>query len=130
MGLAEKRIQQEFESKTIPDTLKYHSEQTQGAMGQIKVAVDWASFEDDKAAYDNLSSVWAQPLQGIQEICGDDMGREAVKKSVQKIIIRNVKGKSSVEFKAGVLTASMNLREGTSGSLGWSAYQQAVEGSL
>ncbi len=130
MGLAEKRIQADFETKKIPDALQYYATQTGGATDHLKVVIDWASLGEDKEAYNNLDSVWQQPLQGIEGVCEDEIGKTGVKEGLKSIIIKNVTSPSSVEMKGGVLTASMNLREGTNGSLGWTAYKQAVENGL
>jgi hypothetical protein len=130
MGLAEKRIQQEYETTKIPENLAYYVKQTGGATANIQVVIDWASLGDDKQAYENLDSVWLQPLQGIEEVCKDDLGKAGVKESLKKIIIKNVSTPTSVELKDGVLTASMNLKAGSGDALGWTAYQKAVENGL
>jgi hypothetical protein len=128
MGLAEKRVQQEYDTKKIPENLAEYAKQTGGATANLTLTVDWASLGDDQQAYANLDSVWLQPLQGIEEVCKDELGKGSVKESLKKIIIKNVSGPSSVQVKDGVLTASLNLREGN--SLGWTAYQKAVENAL
>src|SRR5690349_10661041 len=118
MGLAEKKIQQDFIDNEIPKNLKYFAERTGGATANLQVEIDWASLGNDAAAYEGLKSVWLQPLQGIEAVCSDEVGKSGVKQGLKKIVIKNVSGGSSVEIKDGVLTASLNLRDGSGGGLG------------
>jgi len=129
MGIAERRIQQQFADKDIPEALKYYSEQTGGATANLKIEIDWATFGDDKRAHENFSLVWLQPLQGVEAVCGDATGKSAIKDGLKKIVIKNGK-EASVEVKDGVMTATLNAADGSSGGLGWTEYQKALENAL
>lgn len=132
MGLIERRIQEEFVKTRMPEALKKIKESSKGAMDKVSVVVDWDSFGDDTAAYQNLSSIWQQTLYGVEAVCQDDLGRESVKHSLKKILIKNVKTREEVkaEFKKGTLTAYFDAAQGTNGSPGWTAFQQALEEAL
>lgn len=131
MGLAERRVQQEFEKERIPTRVaQFKSEYCPNA--SLAVEFDWPSFEGDKAALDNLWACWEQAIQGLEGVCKDDLGKEAVAAGVKKVVIRNVPATDQVkaELKDGVLTVAMAFREGTSGTPGWSAITEVVEAGL
>jgi hypothetical protein len=132
MGLAEKRIQQDFVSKRIPERLAQMHNATAGATEKVQVEVDWPSILDDKPALDSLWAYWEQPLSAIEEICGDDLGKEAVKGGLKKVMIRNVTQPDQVGavFAGGVLTVQMNFKEGGNGTPVWDAIKQVVEAGL
>ncbi len=131
MGLAERRVQQEFETERIPTRLaQFKNEYCPNA--NLAVEFDWKSFEGDKAALDNLWACWEQAIQGLEGVCKDDLGKEAVASSVKKVVIRNVPAfdQAKAEFKDGVLTVAMAFREGGNGTLGYSAIAEVVEAGL
>src|SRR5262249_43173398 len=131
MGLAERRIQENFTKNEVPETLKQYSEKTGGATDKVKVEVDWASLGEDKANYDGLG-YWVQTLQGVEAVCSDDMGRDAVKSALKKIVIKNVADPKDIraEFKGGVLTGYLQLSQGASGTPGWTEFQKVLEQAL
>jgi hypothetical protein len=128
MGLLGKRFQQEFNDE-FPKAFQYYVDESGGAMKDVKVEVDWASIGDNQALFDGLKAVWQQTLQGVSAVCADDSGKGAVKEGLKKIVIKNASA-NSTEMKDGVLTAQMNLAEGSNGSLGWGEYKTAVENGL
>ncbi len=130
MGLAEKRIQQDFDTKRVPEALQYYSQQTGGAIDHIAVSIDWTSFGDDKQAWENVDSIWQQPLQGLEAVCADALGKGAVKDGLKKIVIKHAVAAPSIVFKDGVLDVTMNFREGTGGSPGWTEFQKVIENGL
>jgi hypothetical protein len=132
MGLAEKRIQQDFVETRVPDALKKLAEDTDGATAQLKVDIDWDTILTDKDALDNLWTVWEQPLYAIQDVCQDAMGKDAIKSSLKVVIIKNVRedDKISAAFKDGVLTVQMNLRDGAAGTPGWGEIKKVLEASF
>ena len=131
MGLAERRIQENFTKKEVPEALKDYAEKTGGATEKVKVEVDWASLGDDKASYDGLG-YWVQTLQGVEAVCSDDMGKDAIKSALKKIVIKNVTDPKDIraEFKAGTLTGYLQLSQGASGTPGWTEFQKALEQAL
>jgi hypothetical protein len=132
MGLAEKRIQQDFLTKRIPERTAQMHTATDGATAKVVVEIDWPSIIEDKPALDSLWAYWEQPLSAIEDICSDDLGKEAIKGGVQKIVIRNVNnlGQVSASFAGGVLTVQMNFKEGGNGTPGWDTIKKIVEAGL
>jgi len=132
MGLEEKRIQQDYVKTRIPERLKQLQEATGGATASLQVDFDWDTLMDSRPALDGLWSCWEQPIGAIEAICSDDLGKEAVKKGVKKVVIRNVDDNSKVAatFDKGVLIVSFNFKEGASGTTGWDVIKKAVEDKL
>lgn len=131
MGLAEKRVQQEFEKERIPQRLAQFKEQYCPA-SKLAVEIDWKSLEGDKAGLDNLWSIWEQGFHGLEGVCEDDLGKQAVAENVKKLVIRNVAGAAQVgaEFKDGVVTVRMACKDGSSGTPGWTAIKEVIEAGL
>jgi hypothetical protein len=108
MGLAERRALKEFQENVYPDL----KDQVDKAAGfEVDMSVDWDTLAlDDQAHLYNecFAKVYFEPLVGaFKSVCGDDMGREALKGGLSKISIRNTLDKSSPSgftFEAGVLT--------------------------
>jgi len=128
MGLAERRIQQEFDSDRIPKYL----DAIHGFCPHAKLAVefDWSSF--DLPAMENIWLCWDQPRHALEEICRDDLGKQAVADTVKKIAFHNVRSNDDVgcAFRAGTLEVRMNFVDGASGTPGWTEIQKTVEAGL
>jgi hypothetical protein len=113
MGLAERRAIKSFQDNQWPPLLK----QIQDAAGfLVAVEVDWESLATSESThlYDEcLPKVYFLPVvEGLKRIAIDDMGKDALKNSVQKIVIQNKKPDYSsywASFEAGVLTLDHQL---------------------
>lgn len=109
MGLAERRAAKEFETKRFPELKK---EIQRAAQFDLPLEVKWESLvtEGESHLYDELwPKVYFQPLrQALEQIAIDDMGRDALKAGLKKVIIQNVSGSyspaSHATFEGGVLT--------------------------
>ena len=131
MGLMERRYQQEYEKERIPKRLEeFKSSYCPNA--NLSVQIDWSTFEGKKEALEAMWTHWEQPLQGLEGVCKDDLGKEAVAGGVKSVVIKNVDSTEQVkcEFKDGVLTAWMNFKDGGNGTPGWSAFTEVVEAGL
>ena len=97
----------------------------------VAYEVDWASFKE-KAAFENFEYALTQAGGALEEICKDDIGKDAVKKSVKKVKIKNVTDPKAVStsFKDGVVHVNFNFKEGTGGTTGWTEIQKVVEEAL
>ncbi len=103
MGLAERRKIKELEEVTLPGRVR-EIEEICGA--PIPYEVDWASFADDMEALNFLDNISCHRLNmALRVICADEMGKEAVRETVKKVRLRNVKTKGEMKlgFDAGVL---------------------------
>ena len=103
MGLAERRKIKEFQDTILPGRVKEIEE----ICGQpIPYEVDWETFSDDMEALHYMDNVACHRLNmALRVICLDDMGKEAIRETVKKIKINNVKevaGKS-LRFADGAL---------------------------
>src|SRR5688500_13692457 len=109
MGLAERRAAKKFETESYP-RLKKDVNDAAGYDVPMEVEWDTLAIDEQSHLYDEYwPQVYFQPLKtALKEICQDDMGKEALKGALKKIIIRNTKntsyGASIATFDKGVLT--------------------------
>ena len=92
MGLAERRAIKTFEDSKWPDLKK----QIHDAAGsEVPIEVDWPSLAADGYAggYDeSLPKIYFIPIiEAFKKVAFDDMGKEAVKNGVTKIVVQNKK---------------------------------------
>jgi hypothetical protein len=127
-GLEEKRMQQDYTKTKIPEAVARVKEVC-GA--DIKIEVDWGSFKE-KAAFESFEYALTQSVGALEEVCKDDIGKEAVKKDVKKIAIKNVTDAKDVKtsFKGGTVNVHFNFKEGASGTTGWTEIQKVIEEAL
>jgi len=103
MGLNERRKIKELQDTTLPGRVKEIEE----ICGKgIPYEVDWDSLADDAEGLNFLDNISCHRLNmALRAICLDDMGKEAVRDSLNLIKLKNVKDKSEmkINFDAGVL---------------------------
>lgn len=103
MGLAERRKIKELQETTLPGRVK-EIEEICGA--PIPYEVDWDSLADDAEALNFLDNISCHRLNmALRVICQDDLGKEAVRDSLKKIKLANVRDKADMKmtFDGGVL---------------------------
>lgn len=109
MTLAERRILNDFETGHLP-ALKARVEEAAGFPVPMEIHWDTLAIAGESHLYAECwPQVYFEPLiAGLAEICRDQMGREAVKNSLKKIVIQNTKGcgygSCWASFADGVLT--------------------------
>lgn len=88
MSLQEKRIRQQIEEQDIPA----YEQQYKGIIGkEIKIKVDWDSFENDSRAMERITpSLLMMLAGGLKLICTDIIGREAVGQNIKTILFKNI----------------------------------------
>jgi hypothetical protein len=93
MTLAERRIVSEFETSQFP-ALKTRVEEAAGFPVPMEVRWDTLAVPGESRLYaESWPLVYFEPLiAGLAAVCRDEMGREAVKGSIKKIVIQNAKG--------------------------------------
>lgn len=108
MGLAERRAAKNFEDNNYPG-LK--SEIDAAAGFETDIEVNWASLAVDDYGHmyeEAFGKVYFQPLiAAFAAICIDNMGKEALKSGLKKIVIKNESDRSNYRgftFEDGVLT--------------------------
>ncbi len=109
MGLAERRVQKEFQDSHFP---KLKKEVDEAAHTSIPLEVKWDTIAPEGQSHlyiDSWTKVYFAPLvAAMKDVCRDEMGREAVKEKVKKIVVQNTKdiyyGDRWASFDGGVLT--------------------------
>ncbi|GAA4724282.1 hypothetical protein [Phytohabitans rumicis] len=108
MGLAERRAAEQFKTEEFPGWQRQIDE---AAGFEVPVEVEWAELAvDDYASRytEFFPKVYFQPLvRALAAITIDDMGKDALKDSLTKIVIRNTDAYASdtgFSFTGGVLT--------------------------
>ncbi|MGC4045691.1 MAG: hypothetical protein QM758_18015 [Armatimonas sp.] len=115
MGLVERRKIKELQDTTLPERVKEIEE----ICGKpIPYEVDWASLEDDLQGLNFLDNLSCHRLNmALRTICIDDMGKEAVRDSLNLIKLKNVPTPADMlmTFDGGVLEMHCAYAQGTSG---------------
>ena len=92
MGLAERRAIKAFEDTKWPELKKQIVE---AAGTDVPIEVDWPSLAADGFAEsyaESLPKIYFLPLiEAFKKVAFDDMGREAVKAGITKIVVQNKK---------------------------------------
>ncbi|HJZ87536.1 MAG TPA: hypothetical protein VKN99_20320 [Polyangia bacterium] len=109
MGLAERRAAKEYETKHLP---RLKQEIVQAAGFEVPIEINWESLSapDQAHLYEECwTKVYFTPLIGaFKAICVDDLGKDALKGSLKKIVITNTAGiyygDRMASFMDGVLT--------------------------
>jgi hypothetical protein len=109
MGLAERKAASQFEETVYP---KLKKEMDAAAHFDVPVEVDWNTLATE--GYQHLyeeawTKVYFTPLIGaLQALAVDELGRETLRSTLKRVVIRNTTGASSgsrmVRFQDGVLT--------------------------
>jgi len=103
MGLNERRKIKELQEVTFPERVK-EIEEICGA--PIPYEVDWDSLSDDLEGLNFIDNISCHRLNmALRVICSDEMGKEAVRETVKKVRLVNVKTKeeTGLSFSAGTL---------------------------
>jgi hypothetical protein len=109
MGLNERRAQKNFETERFPQLTR---EIARAAGFDVPIEVNWEglALPDQSALYaDSWTKVYFTPLiDALKAITVDDMGKQALKAGLKKVIITNTGGIYSADrmstFVGGVLT--------------------------
>lgn len=106
-GLKEKRAVKNFQEQTFP---KLTQQINTVASVDVPVEVDWDSIAVDDYAdmyEEGFTKVYFTPLlDALKEICADDMGKDALKNALKKVVIKNSSNSyspSNFSFADGVL---------------------------
>jgi hypothetical protein len=110
MGLAARRLASEFQSKFFP-ALKERIDAAAGFPVEMEVRWDTILNNDERFMHQWLEgwpNVYFEPIvHGLKRICIDDMGKEALRGALKKVIVQNTKESYSSDwarFDSGVLT--------------------------
>jgi hypothetical protein len=115
MGLIEKRLIRSGQQEWVPEAQKELRELTRS---EVVYEIDWDGFQSDEAALNNLAN---QALRRINSafrvVCSDDLGQEAVKEQIAKVVVKNVSdpAKKGLELKDKAFTFTAALGKGDAG---------------
>ena len=129
MGLAEKRQLAQLRDEAAP---KYQRELQEITGSAIVYDIDWDSFANNMSAMNNFESNCLKPLSEIfRKITVDDLGKDAVKESIQTIQLSHGKDAniSSFTLLGGVLKMPWDW-EGWPGSFYPDSVREKIESLL
>jgi hypothetical protein len=109
MGLAERRAVKDFQDNQLPNLT---ADITRLAGFAVPIEINWDQLAkaDYASSYaENFRSVYFQPvINALKAVAIDDMGKDAIKSSLKKIVFCNQHGHysphSAISFAAGVIT--------------------------
>lgn len=109
MGLAENRAIKEFVTTVLP-SLKTKIDEAAGF--DVPLEVRWDTLTRDETYSSGWVAGWPkiyfQPIiEAFQQICVDDMGKEALRSSLKRVVVQNTKDSYSswwASFAGGTLT--------------------------
>src|SRR5262245_31319953 len=108
MGLKERRAVQEFEKNDYPP-LRDAVYKAMGFEVPMEVSWDKLALDDESMHYkEGFTKVFFDPLrQAMESVCRDDLGRDALKLALKRIVITNINGYAGEyawTFEKGTLT--------------------------
>jgi len=125
MGLIEKRLIKEAKETWLPGEAK---DMQEAAGAAIAIDIDWTSFETDEAALKSLPHLGMRKMaNAFRVICVDELGKEAVRETVKKVVITNVQAEPKVSLENGVITLACAFGKGSDGCLGDLAIARTLE---
>src|SRR5690349_9301469 len=109
MGIAERRATKEFQDKSLPALL---TEIHKHAGFEVPVDISWDQLAKEGVSErfnENWKKVYFQPtIEALKSISRDEMGKEALKSGLKKIVFCNSSGRysaeSAISFTSGELT--------------------------
>ena len=117
--LDEKREMKEAQDSWLPEKNKVLGELSGG--GRMKFEVDWGTFTGDLQGMNWLEVNGAQQVVNAFRMIGtDDLGKEALRESVKRIVVRNVPDEKakSMALDGGVLTLACACAKSPGGRYG------------
>lgn len=118
MGLIEKRLIKEAKETWV---LEEQKDMRAIANSEVTVDIDWPTFESDEPALRNLQHLGVRKLSNaFRVICGDDLGKEAVRDSIKRVVVINDKDvkEGSVNLENGTVTLRCAFAKGSDGCMG------------
>jgi len=122
MGLQEKRLVKQLKEETLPEVQKQIVELC-GA--DILWEIDWDSFSESREALGYVNTYGFQTvLTAFRNICIDDLGKEAVRDGIKKIVFKKIN--DIAEMKSTFIDGILEIHAIWEGS-GWDGYPKEEE---
>jgi hypothetical protein len=116
MGLEERRMIKELTDEVLPGRVA-EIEEISGAA--VPYDVDWGSFDGDLTALNFVDNISCHRLNmALRVICADDLGKEAVRETLKRVKLKNVKdpAEKSLKFVANTLEMTYAYASGLDGA--------------
>jgi len=131
MGLAEKRWAQDRKKNDEPQFVS----QIQAITGtKASVDIDWEGFSsnlDDSQYIVDQQYGLPNLLNALKEVCEDDLGKEAVKGSLKKVVIKPAKSAAAkFSFEAGAIQWNAYFGSSSEGYFYKDAIKKTLEAAL
>lgn len=130
MGLIEKRLIKEAKETWV---LEEQKDMRAIANSDVVIDIDWPTFESDEPALRNLQHLGVRKLSNaFRVICTDDLGKEAVRDSIKRVVVTNDKDvkEASVNLDAGTVTLRCAFAKGSDGCMGDLSIARTLERML
>src|SRR5262245_5351454 len=130
MGLIEKRLIKEAKETWV---LEEQKDMRAIANSEVVIDIDWASFETDEPALRNLQHLGVRKMSNaFRVLCVDDLGKEAVRESIKRVVVANVKDakEGSVALEDGTVSLRGGFAKGSDACMGDLAIARALERML
>jgi hypothetical protein len=118
LPLEQRRNVRQIQLEVVPQ-YRAELERVTGHKIDLEVVDNFAEMKDDAArqgsldwlrGWVNSGELWTELVAAFQQIAADDLGKQAIKDSIQKIVVRWEKGKGAdVRLEKGVLTYLYNF---------------------
>lgn len=122
MGLAERRAIRDFENNHFPE-IRRRIETAAGIPVPVEVRWDTLASQGEAASFaETWPVIYFEPLiAALEDITRDDLGQDAIKEGLKKIVIQNEQGiydsASWAKFEEGVLTLDHETANEADGEL-------------
>jgi hypothetical protein len=130
MGLAEKRAMKEAQDGWLP---RRQAEIDGLCGGSIPYEVDWDSFADDAKGIQWLEANGPQQVaSAVRSICQDELGKEAVRAAIKKVVLRNTADAAGkrLTFEDGVLCLTCAFAQSPTGRFSYVEIETLLESRL
>jgi len=128
MGLKEKKFIKQLQDEIMPESTE-HLKSRHNV--DVTYDADWDTFSTLDQLMDLTHQGVGRVQRALDEICGDDMGKEAIAEEVKNIIFKNVAGADkALELAGGTLTVSAGWCEGHADIFTDSAIKDYIENAL
>ncbi len=128
MGLAEKRIRQDLETRVIPEAI---GEFNKLCGGELRIDIDWDSFDSKDSLQEIEHQVIGRVISEIRNLCTDDLAKEAVAESLACLRIKNLENADGRQILLQDKTLSMQTHWQNFGDIfSWDDIREAIETKL
>lgn len=129
MGLEDRRKIKAYTEQDIPAA---EEELSRLCGGKIKVEADWESFTTDPESLPYFGTALNVIGKAFAHLCRDELGQDAVKQGIQKVVIKNLAKASGnfIKLEKKILKVDWALGNGRETNLYEDAITKAIDKDL